>query len=201
MKIEDNEKLKAIVEGCLREERKCQQMIFEMYYGKMMSTCLRYISDRDEAQDVLQDGFIKVFNNIAKFDFNGSFEGWVRRIVVNTAIDYIRKKRKDIFQVIDHEFIINNYSDKADENENESIYANLKNDEIIEAIQQLSPAYRTVFNMYVIDGYNHQQIADLLKINIGTSKSNLAKARMNLKRILKNKLLNLNKDFKIEYGK
>ena len=193
MKIEDPEKLKAIVEGCVREERKCQQMIFEMFYGKMMSACLRYISDRDEAQDVLQDGFIKVFNSIAKFDFNGSFEGWVRRIVVNTAIDHIRKKKKDIFQVTDHEFIMNNYSDEADEKENESMYANLKNNEIVEAIQQLSPAYRTVFNMYVVDGYSHQQIADLLNINIGTSKSNLAKARMNLKRILKNKLLNLNK--------
>lgn len=193
MKIENPEKLKAIVEGCVREERKCQQMIFEMYYGKMMSACLRYISDRDEAQDVLQDGFIKVFNSIAKFDFNGSFEGWVRRIVVNTAIDHIRKKKKDIFQVTDHEFIMNNYSGEADEKENESIYANLKNSEIAEAIQQLSPAYKTVFSMYVIDGYSHQQIADLLNINIGTSKSNLAKARMNLQRILKDKLMNLNK--------
>lgn len=190
MKIEDPEKLKAIVDGCVRNERKCQQMIFEMYYGKMMSACLRYISDRDEAQDVLQDGFIKVFNNIAKFDFNGSFEGWVRRIVVNTAIDHIRKKKKDIFQVTDHEFIMNNYTEEADEKENESIYANLKNNKIAEAIQQLSPAYRTVFSMYVIDGYSHQQIADLLNINIGTSKSNLAKARMNLQKVLKDKLKN-----------
>lgn len=190
MKIEDPEKLKVIVDGCVRNERKCQQMIFEMYYGKMMSACLRYISDRDEAQDVLQDGFIKVFNSIAKFDFNGSFEGWVRRIVVNTAIDHIRKKKKDIFQVTDHEFIMNNYTDEADEKQSESIYANLKNNEIAEAIQQLSPAYRTVFSMYVIDGYSHQQIADLLNINIGTSKSNLAKARMNLQKVLKDKLKN-----------
>jgi RNA polymerase sigma-70 factor (ECF subfamily) len=188
MKIEDPEKLKLIVEGCVREERKCQQMIFEMYYGKMMSACLRYISDRDEAQDVLQDGFIKVFNSIAKFDFNGSFEGWVRRIVVNTAIDHIRKKKKDIFQVTDHEFIMNNYTDEVDDKQEESIYTNLKNHEIAEAIQQLSPAYRTVFSMYVIDGYSHQQIADLLNINIGTSKSNLAKARMNLQKVLKEKL-------------
>lgn len=191
MRIEDPEKLKAIVEGCVREERKCQQMIFEMYYGKMMSACLRYISDRDEAQDVVQDGFIKVFNSIAKFDFNGSFEGWVRRIVVNTAIDHIRKKKKDIFQVTDHEFIMNNYSDERDEKEDESIYANLKSREIIDAVQQLSPAYRTVFSMYVIDGYSHQQIADLLSINIGTSKSNLAKARMNLQKVLKEKLKNV----------
>jgi RNA polymerase sigma factor (sigma-70 family) len=190
MKIEDPEKLKAIVEGCVREERKCQQMIFEMYYGKMMSACLRYISDRDEAQDVLQDGFIKVFNSIAKFDFNGSFEGWVRRIVVNTAIDHIRKKKKDIFQVTDHEFIMNNYTDEKDEKEDESIYTNLKSQEIMDAVQQLSPAYRTVFSMYVIDGYSHQQIADLLSINIGTSKSNLAKARMNLQKVLKEKLKN-----------
>lgn len=190
MKIEDPEKLKAIVEGCVRDERKCQKMIFEMYYGKMMSTCLRYITDRDEAQDVLQDGFIKVFNSISKFDFNGSFEGWVRRIIVNTAIDHIRKKKKNIFQVTDHEFIMNNYTEEADEKENESIYANLKKDEIVDAIKQLSPAYRTVFSMYVIDGYSHQQIADLLNINIGTSKSNLAKARMNLQKVLKEKLKN-----------
>lgn len=188
MKIEEPEKLKAIVLGCVNKERKCQQTIFEMYYGKMMSACLRYIPDRDEAQDVLQDGFIKVFNNIAKFDFNGSFEGWIRRIVVNTAIDHIRKKKKDIFQVTDHEFIMNNYTEESDEKENESIYANLKKDEIVEAIKMLSPAYRTVFSLYVIDGYSHQQIADLLNINIGTSKSNLAKARMNLQKVLKEKL-------------
>lgn len=192
MKIEDPEKLKAIVEGCMRNDRKCQKMIFEMYYGKMMSACLRYITDRDEAQDVLQDGFIKVFNSIAKFDFNGSFEGWVRRIVVNTAIDHIRKKKKDIFQVTDHEFIMNNYSEEADEQEDENIYLSLKNHEIIDAIQQLSPAYRTVFSMYVIDGYTHQQIAELLNINIGTSKSNLAKARLNLQKVLKEKLKKLN---------
>lgn len=193
MKIEDPEKLKAIVQGCVREERKCQKMIFEMYYGKMMSACLRYISDKDEAQDVLQDGFIKVFSNISKFDFNGSFEGWVRRIIVNTAIDYIRKKKKDIFQVTDHEFIMVNYSEEADKTDDENMYANLKKNEILEAIQQLSPAYKTVFNMYVIDGYTHQQIAELLNINIGTSKSNLAKARMNLQKILKEKLLKFNK--------
>ncbi|MFN4234245.1 MAG: RNA polymerase sigma factor [Bacteroidia bacterium] len=193
MKIEDPEKLKAIVQGCVREERKCQKMIFEMYYGKMMSACLRYISDKDEAQDVLQDGFIKVFSNISKFDFNGSFEGWVRRIIVNTAIDYIRKKKKDIFQVTDHEFIMVNYSEEADKTDDENMYANLKKNEILDAIQQLSPAYKTVFNMYVIDGYTHQQIAELLNINIGTSKSNLAKARMNLQKILKEKLFKYNK--------
>lgn len=193
MKVEDLDKLKAIVQGCVREDRTCQQKIFEMYYGKMMSACLRYISDRDEAQDVLQDGFIKVFNSIAKFDFNGSFEGWLRRIIVNTAIDHIRKKKKDIFQVTDHEFIINNFTEEAYNEDNESIYSNLKKNEILEAITQLSPAYKTVFNMYVIDGYSHQQIADILNINIGTSKSNLAKARMKLQKILKNKLLNLNK--------
>lgn len=188
MKIENQEKLKEIVNGCVRNDRKCQKVIFEMYYGKMMSACLRYISDKDEAQDILQEGFIKVFNNIAKFDFNGSLEGWVRRIIVNTAIDHIRKKKKDIFQVTDHEFIINNYNNEGDETEDENIYANLKTTEIMDAIKQLSPAYRTVFSMYVIDGFSHQQIADLLNINIGTSKSNLAKARMNLQKILKDKL-------------
>lgn len=193
MKIEDPEKLKAIIQGCVREERKCQKMIFEMYYGKMMSACLRYISDKDEAQDVLQDGFIKVFSNISKFDFNGSFEGWVRRIIVNTAIDYIRKKKKDIFQVTDHEFIMVNYSEEADKTDDENMYACLKKNEILDAIQQLSPAYKTVFNMYVVDGFTHQQIAELLNINIGTSKSNLAKARMNLQKILKEKLLKYNK--------
>jgi RNA polymerase sigma-70 factor (ECF subfamily) len=191
MKIEDQEKLREIVNGCIRNDRKCQKVIFEMYYGKMMSACLRYISDKDEAQDILQEGFIKVFNNIAKFDFNGSLEGWIRKIIVNTAIDFIRKKKKDIFQVTDHEFIINNYNNVSDEAEDENIYANLKTTEIMDAIKQLTPAYRTVFSMYVIDGFSHQQIAELLNINIGTSKSNLAKARMNLKKILKEKLKEL----------
>ena len=114
-----------------------------------------------------------------------SFEGWVRRIIVNTAIDTYRKNKKEVF--IDDESRIKDDDDWEDV-ESESEYAGLSINDIVEAMQSLSPAYQTVFNLYVMEGYSHQEIADELEINIGTSKSNLAKAKANMKRILTEKL-------------
>lgn len=190
MKNPEPKLFKKLIEGCAKGDRVCQQKIFEALYGKMMGVCLRYISDREEAKDVLQDGFIKVFGNISRYDHSGSFEGWVRRIIVNTAIDQLRRN-KNIFQSMDNELALNNLSEEPLEEE-ASMYPQLKTSEVMEAIQRLSPAYRTVFNLYVIEGYNHQQIADTLGISVGASKSNLSKAKQNLQKYLLQKISQYN---------
>jgi RNA polymerase sigma-70 factor (ECF subfamily) len=181
--VENREKFREIVEGCIANNRKCQEQLFKLFYGKMLSVCIRYIPDRDSAQEVLQEGFIKVFDKIGAFDHKGSLEGWVRRIVVNTAIDHIRKSKKDPFRTDQDDDFKLGASDPMVEME-ELQLLELKAELAMEAIQQLSPAYRTVFSLYVLEDYSHKEIAEKLGISEGTSKSNLAKAKMNLQRIL-----------------
>ena len=152
----------------------------------MLAVCLRYIQDRDSAQEVLQEGFIKVFENIKGYDNKGSFEGWVRRIMANCSIDAIRKVRKDT-HLSDN---VNDFrSIPEDEDEEDWDITTLKAEVAMEAIQQLSPAYRAVFNLYVLEEYTHKEIAEKLGISEGTSKSNLAKAKMNLQHYLKQKFI------------
>lgn len=181
--MENREKFREIVEGCIANNRKCQEQLFKLFYGKMLSACLRYIPDRDSAQEVLQEGFIKVFDKIGAFDHKGSLEGWIRRIVVNTAIDQIRKSKKDPFRTDQDDDFKLGASDPMVEME-ELQLLELKAELAMEAIQKLSPAYRTVFSLYVLEDYSHKEIAEKLGISEGTSKSNLAKAKMNLQRIL-----------------
>jgi RNA polymerase sigma factor (sigma-70 family) len=172
-----------LVEGCKNESRSSQQEVFSKMYGVLFSICMRYASDRDEAEDILQSGFIKVFKGIENYKGDGSFEGWIKRIVVNTAIDnYRRKKVRPV--VTDSELVDRSGEELADEEEDESVYNQVPVQDVMDAIQQLSPAYQTVFNLYVMEGYNHNEIAEMLEISVGTSKSNLSKARQNLKRIL-----------------
>ncbi|NBU90439.1 MAG: RNA polymerase sigma factor [Flavobacteriia bacterium] len=152
----------------------------------MLVVCYRYINDKDAAQDVLQDGFIKVFDKLGFFDFSGSFEGWVRRIIVNTAIDSIRKSKKNPFlSDQDTDF----KQEAVDEMVEKEVleFKSLKAEVALEAISKLSPAYRTVFNLFVLEDFSHREIAEMLGINEGTSKSNLAKAKMNLRCILTEK--------------
>jgi RNA polymerase sigma-70 factor (ECF subfamily) len=181
--VENREKFREIVEGCIANNRKCQEQLFKLFYGKMLSVCIRYRPDRDSAQEVLQEGFIKVFDKIGAFDHKGSLEGWIRRIVVNTAIDHIRKSKKDPFRTDQDDDFKLGASDPMVEME-ELQLLELKAELAMEAIQQLSPAYRTVFSLYVLEDYSHKEIAEKLGISEGTSKSNLAKAKMNLQRIL-----------------
>jgi RNA polymerase sigma-70 factor (ECF subfamily) len=172
-----------LVEGCKNESRASQQEVFSKMYGVLFSICMRYSSDRDEAEDILQAGFIKVFKGIENYKGDGSFEGWIKRIVVNTAIDnYRRKKVRPV--VTDSELVDRSGEELAEEEEDESVYNQVPVQEVMDAIQQLSPAYQTVFNLYVMEGYNHNEIAEMLDISVGTSKSNLSKARQNLKRML-----------------
>lgn len=153
-------------------------------YRRLLGVCLRYADDDDEAKDILQNGFIKVFKSVENYKGDGSFEGWVKRIVINTAIDnYRRKKVKPI--VVDSELTERLVSNMEEEVEDDSIYQQIPIKAVLDSVQELSPAYRTVFNLYVLEGYNHNEIAEMLTISVGTSKSNLSKARLNLRKMLK----------------
>lgn len=175
-----------LIAGCIRQDRTCQEALYKRFYGKMMGVCLRYAKDRDEASDMLQEGFIKVFTSIRNFASKGSFEGWVRRIVVNTAVDHLRKNKHGYMIVSTVYAREGDIPDPAEEIEDENLMNNLSEEEILHAISQLSPAYRTVFNLYVMEDLPHKEIADQLGISEGTSKSNLAKARFQLKKNLNN---------------
>ena len=148
---------------------------------------MRYTRDSDQANDVLQEGFLKIFNNLEKFTGVGTFEGWMRRIMVNLSIDRFRKLKHD-FILLSEPDDIERYSDDTEEvldeiDELEEIYS-ITPEQIIDAMQQLTPAYRTVFNLYVYEDYTHQDIAEALGISVGTSKSNYAKAKKNMKKLL-----------------
>jgi RNA polymerase sigma-70 factor (ECF subfamily) len=188
--VENKEKLKEIIEGCLQNNRRSQEELFKLFYGKMLPVCMRYMPDRDTAQEVLQEGFIKVFEKLEAFDYKGSFEGWIRRIIANTAIDAIRRSKKDPYLTDnDNDFKLG-ASDPMEEKE-EIEFTDLKAEIAMLAIQELSPAYRTVFNLYVLEDYSHKEIGEMLGISEGTSKSNLAKAKMNLQKILSEKFMNI----------
>ena len=181
MKEEIKDPLFEIIEGCVKGDSKCQQIVYQKFYGKMLGACMRYAKDREEARDILQDGFLKVFTNIRSYGGSGSFEGWVRRVIINTALDYIRKS-KQLIQYADSDYVDENAEEITEEENNE--YANISTDEIMEAVQKLPTAYRTVFNMFVVDGFSHADIAEQLSISVGTSKSNLSKAKLHLKKKL-----------------
>ncbi len=188
--MENKEQLKRIINGCLENDRRSQQELFQLYYGKMLSVCMRYANDRDSAEEVLQEGFIKIFDKLKAFNYEGSFEGWMRRIMSNTAIDSIRKSKKDpILTDNDEDFKLGSEDPMVDLEELE--FVGLKAEIAMEAINELSPAYRSVFNLYVFEDYTHKEIAEILGISEGTSKSNLSKAKMNLQKVLKEKFMNI----------
>jgi RNA polymerase sigma-70 factor (ECF subfamily) len=177
--------LKELVDGCIAGKRRYQERFFKAYYGKMMAVCLRYVHDHDTAQEIVQEGFIKVFDKLATYNFTGSFEGWMRRIFANLTIDYLRKVKREAFTEI-HENTNTAENDEPSGIEMEELMDNfsLKAERAMIAIGQLSPVYRTVFNLYVFENYSHKEIANLLNISEGTSKSNFFKAKANLRKIL-----------------
>lgn len=178
--VENNEQLREIVDGCIKGQRKHQKRLFELFYGKMMGVCMRYARDQDEAQDMVQSGFIKIFKKLDVYNFEGSLEGWIRRIMVNTAIDQLRKNKRDPFAIED-DHKVQNIEEEIPFSDEDAQDIQIKAEVAIKAISRLSPAYRTVFNMYVIEGFTHKEIAEYLGISEGTSKSNLAKAKLKLK--------------------
>lgn len=177
-----------LIDGCLKGDSRSQHAIYKMYYGKMKAVCLRYASSTDEAKDMVQDGFIKVFSSLEKFEGNGSLEGWIRRIMVNLSIDQYRKKKHHVdLDLENSKHFVEESAEEKDEQESD-IY-DFQPHHIVEAMQQLTPVYRTVFNLYVFENFSHQEISEKLGISLGTSKSNYAKAKKNMKKILlKNKI-------------
>ena len=171
------------IRGCALNERESQKVIYNSFYGYAMAICDCYASNEEDAVEILNDGFLKIFKEIHRFkpaytnEIN-SFKGWLRKIMVCTAIDHFRKNKKH--RVVGELDIATIKAHTYEENAVEKI----SYDEIIRFIQDLSPAYRTVLNLFIIEGFSHEEIADQLGIAVGTSKSNLAKARKQLQRII-----------------
>jgi RNA polymerase sigma factor (sigma-70 family) len=171
------EDLKNIINDCASGEVRAQEKLYRMFAPKMFGVCLRYAKDNTEAEDNLQDGFIKVFMNIKSFRHAGSFEGWVRRIMVNVSLEKYRKQH--LMHPVEDIGIYEQVKFSDD------ILDKISANELIELIQQLSPRYRMVFNLFVLEGMNHKEISEEMKISVGTSKSNLARSRDILKRKVK----------------
>jgi RNA polymerase sigma factor (sigma-70 family) len=166
-----------LAEECSRNNQHSQKNLYEKYYRRMLGVCLRYCRSDEDAKDVLHDGFMKVFRSIKNYNSNNSLEGWIRKIMVNTAIDKYRQEIQRPFTVT---------IDVAGEIEADAVSAlsELSHKEILSSIEKLPSGYRLIFNMYVIEGYTHKEIAELLKITEGTSKSQLHKARTMLQQMI-----------------
>lgn len=161
-----------MVRGCQKGRPEYQEALYNRFYGKMFGVCLRYTQNKESAEDVLQDGFIKVFRNIHKYSGKGSLEGWIRRIMVNTALE-LHRKHASMFPVTD-------LNDALDADSGHDLVAEMNEEEILRLIRELPRGYRTIFNLYAIEGYNHREISEMLGISEGTSKSQLARARQTL---------------------
>lgn len=167
-----------LLNKCRKGDRRAQKKLFKLLYPYSMSICLRYAHDEEEAMEVLNDGYLKIFAKIDQHNPNRSFKAWARRIFINTAIDHYRKNEKHYHALeittVDTEHI------------KPEVLDNLAATDIQIMISQLPPAYRLIFNLYVVEGYNHREIAEKIGISEGTSKSNLSKARVRLKKMISN---------------
>lgn len=174
MFLEQKYTINELVSRCKAGERKAQELLYKQFASKMLGVCFRYATDRMEAEDMLQNGFIKVFQKIADYRGDGAFEGWIRRIMVHSSIEYYRKHHK-MMQVVD----LGNAASEPSVNPLAS--ANLEAKDLMVLIQRLSPGYRIVFNLFAIEGYSHKEIAAITGITEGASKSQLSRARSILK--------------------
>jgi RNA polymerase sigma-70 factor (ECF subfamily) len=179
MNLDHSHTIDSLFEGCRRGDRKAQENLYKTLASRMMGVCMRYAKDTFEAEDVLQMGFVKVFQKISDFRGEGSFEGWIRRIMVNTAIESYRKNLRNLNLV--------DIDEVYDQPQNTFDMSGLELKDLLKLVQQLSNGYRLVFNMYVIEGYSHKEIAKLLGITEGASKSQLSRARA----ILKEKIIKM----------
>lgn len=170
-----------MVKGCLNKDRAAQEQLYKRYYGKMMATCLRFLGNRDDAMEVLNTGFLKVYQNLEKYDGNGSFDGWVYRIIRNSIIDHLRSKIR--YQQMEggstenlHDMMVN-----------ESATAGLHAKDLLKLMDALPETTRLVFNMFAIEGFKHDEISKVLNIPEGTSKWHVSEARRILKKQLESK--------------
>lgn len=175
------DKQQVILTGCRAGCRSSQAELYHLYARKMMGVCMWYARNREEAEEVLQDGFIRVFKYINTYTGEGCFESWIRKVMVNTALQQYRNKTP-------HMWVITTFNSAThDRAEGADVYSNYDERELVSLIQTLPPAYRMVFNLYVFEGMKHREIADALDISEGTSKSNLSDARKILQAALTNK--------------
>lgn len=166
-----------LLKACQKGNRKAQEQLYKHYYAYGMSICIRYVSHKDEAEEVLNDSFMKVFEKIDLYDKQKDFKPWLRRILINTSIDYHRKYHAKM-QLLE-------VNDGLENTNLEEILGAISGQEILNFIQELPPVYRLVFNLHVIEGFSHAEIAKNLDISEGTSRSNLAKAKQKLRKMLK----------------
>jgi len=168
---------KQLIDNCLQGDRNAQRQLYELYSGKMMGICLRYCRDRETAKDLLHDGFVKIYTHLDNFEGKGSFEGWIRRIMVNTALEYLRKKNDEGFsQDIEEAFTLTSDDHGALEK--------MQADELLKVIQKLPDAYRTTFNLFVIEGFSHREIAESMNITESSSRVYLTRAKQILQQML-----------------
>jgi len=179
------DEINKLIQGCIKGDRYSQNQLYEIFSKRMFGVCLRYSKTREEAEEVLQEGFMKVFQHIHQFKNDGSFEGWVRKIMVNCALQKYRSKRQ-------LHAVVNIDESTVDPISNEDILGKLSSKELLKIVQQLPPAYRMVFNLYVFEGMKHREIAEMLRISEGTSKSNLSDARTILQKAIINNLNSAN---------
>jgi RNA polymerase sigma-70 factor (ECF subfamily) len=166
--------LDEIIKGCKDGRIKDQERLYNLFSSILFGVCLYYSKDRTEAEDLLHDGFMKIFSNIATYRYKGSFEGWMRKIMINTALEKFRREK--------HLHPLSDLEDKEEELYAEDTISNISADDLVNMIQNLSPKYRMVFNLYAVEGYSHKEISEMLGISEGTSKSNLSRARTILQR-------------------
>ncbi len=179
----DRQELKHIIQGCIDAKRESQKEFYKTFYGFSLAICMRYCNAEEDAIEVVNDGFLKIFRQLHIFDarhsnYDASLKGWIKRILINTAIDHFRKNKKNQFlsEITETTMV------ELETAENAIDKMSCK--EILSVVQQLSPVYRTVFCLYVIDGYKHEEIARQLNVSVGTSKSNLSKAKLNIQKML-----------------
>ncbi|HMS28582.1 MAG TPA: RNA polymerase sigma factor [Saprospiraceae bacterium] len=165
-----------VIQACIRNENWAQKLVYEEYYEQMLCLCMRYSSSHEDALDILHDGFLKVFQHIPKYEVGTMLSAWIRRIMVNTAIDFYRRESRRSTADLDEARTV--WVD------GQNVIGELNAEDVMKAIQMLSPIYRSIFNLYVMEGFSHKEIADTLHISEGTSRSNLVKARQKLKEML-----------------
>lgn len=178
MKLSDEQ----LIKGCLNGDKKAQRALYEQYKVMLFGVCLRYGNDRAEAEDLLQEGFIKIYSDLYQYRPKSALGAWMRRVVVNVALQHIRKK-KNHFKTVEIEQIADSY--EADD----AVFSSMRAKALIRMVQQLPDGYRTVFNLYAIEGYSHKEIAEKLDITVNTSKSQLSRAKSVLRKMIERSLI------------
>jgi RNA polymerase sigma-70 factor (ECF subfamily) len=173
-----------MIQGCLNNDRRCQELLYKRYFNVIWSMCIKNIKNETDVTDIVNEGFLKVFLNISKYENRGNLEGWIRRVVYNTMVDHIRKNQK-----FTRYMIFEDHDASIQENNVQSLYEN----DILKEIDKLPETPKEVFKLYAIDGYNHQEIGNLLNINEATSRWYLSEARKRLRELL-------NKNLDIKYN-